>query len=176
MKSVLASTAFLILTAFTFINLTPVDSKDAVKFVIKNFGINTKGTLSGLKGTINWQPDNPSQSSMNVSVDVSTINTAIEARDKDLQKETYFDADKYPTINFVSTSISAANGAYTITGNLTIKGITKSVNFPFTVTPTGSGYLFQGNFTINRLDYHVGGNSMVLGDDVDVALKVLANP
>lgn len=175
MKTILASIIVSSLSIFV-VNLTPVNSSDAVSFVIKNFGINTKGTISGLKGNINWQPDNPSASSVNVSVDVSTINTAIDARDKDLQKETYFNADKYPTINFISTEIKSTNNSYTVTGNLTIKGITKAVSFPFTVTPSGNGYLFEGKFSINRLDFSVGGNSMVLGDNVDVTLKVQANP
>lgn len=175
MKIVLASIIAFSLNMLA-INLTPADKADAVSFVIKNFGINTRGTINGLKGNINWHPDNPSASSVNVSVDVTTINTAIEARDKDLQKEVYFNTDKFPTINFISTEIKSTNNIYTITGNLTIKGVTKTVSFPFTVTPSGGGYLFEGKFSINRLDFSVGGNSMVLGDNVDVTLKVEANP
>jgi polyisoprenoid-binding protein YceI len=175
MKTILASILAFAFNAFV-INLTPVDAPDAVSFIIKNFGINTRGTINGLKGGINWQPDNLSASSVNVSVDVATINTAITARDKDLQKEAYFNSDKYPSINFTSTQISGSNGTYTITGNLTIKGVTKVISFPFTVTPSDNGYLFEGKFSINRLDFGVGGNSMVLGDNVEITLKVQANP
>ena len=64
--------------------------------------------------------------------------------------------------------------AYKATGNLTIKGATKAISFPFTATKTANGYLFSGSFTINRLDYGVGKSSMVLSDDVDVTLKVQA--
>jgi polyisoprenoid-binding protein YceI len=160
------------LFAFSVAQLRPVDADDAITFNIKNFGINTKGSFKGLKGTINWDAGNLSSSSFNVSVDVNTINTGIELRDKDLQKETYFNSAKYPTINFVSTSVSESN----VTGNLTIKGVTKQITFPFTVTPSGNGYLFQGDFSISRKDFGVGGGSVVLSDHVDVSLKVQANP
>lgn len=158
--------------AFSSAELKPVDADDAVTFNIKNFGINTKGSFKGLKGTIKWDTQNPSNSSFNVSVDVNTINTGIELRDKDLQKENYFNAAKYPTINFVSTSVNANN----VTGNLTIKGVSKQINIPFTVTPSGNGYVFQGNFSISRKDFGVGGGNVVLSDRVDVSLKVQANP
>ncbi len=164
----------LVLCAFTVIavNLKPLDNDGAVTFVIKNFGLNTSGSVKGLKGTIKWDAANPSASQISASVDVSTLNTGIDMRDKDLKEEKYFDLPKYPTINFVSTAISGNN----ITGNLTLKGVTKSITFPFTVTPSGSGYLFEGNFSINRRDYNVGGGSMVLNDVAKVTLKVQANP
>ena len=170
-KYVLLFVPFL-LFAFSAVELKPVDADDAVTFNIKNFGINTKGSFKGLKGKIKWNPENPASSSFDVSIDVNTINTGIELRDKDLQKENYFNAAKYPTINFVSTSVAANN----VTGNLTIKGVTKQVTIPFTVAPSGNGYLFQGNFSISRKDFGVGGGSVVLSDHVDVSLKVQANP
>ena len=164
--------ASIFFSAFTLTDLKPADTDGAVTFSIKNFGISTKGEVKGLKGTIKWDPQNPSASSINASVDVSTINTGIDLRDSHLKKEEYFNAEKYPTINFVSTSISAGN----ITGNLTIKGTTKSVSFPFTVTPSGNGYLFEGSFTINRKDFGIGGGSISLSNAATVTLKVLAKP
>ncbi len=169
MKTVFTSlTLVVLLASFTLINLKPVNSDDAVTFTIKNFGISTGGEFKGLKGVIKWDAGNPSASSFNVSVDANTVNTDVDARDNHLRKEEYFNAAKYPTINFASTAVSPGN----ITGNLTIKGVTKSVSFPFTVTPSGNGYIFEGSFTINRLDFGVGSSSMVLGDNVTVKLKV----
>ena len=176
MKSFLIVTAFTFFSAFAVINLKPADNEGAVTFTIKNFGINTKGSFKGLKGSVNWDAANPSASSFNVSVDAKTINTAIDARDKELKQEAYFNADKYPVITFTSTQITGDNGNYHVTGNLTIKGITKTISFPFTAASSGAGYTFKGEFTINRLDYNIGGNSMVLSDNADVNLNVQANP
>lgn len=173
-KFIAAAIVLIALSSFTLalVNLKPVDGDNAVTFIIKNVGINTKGSLNGLKGSLKWDAANPAASQLSASVDVSTINTNIDARDKHLKEEEYFNLAKYPTINFVSTSVSATS----ITGNLTIKGTTKSITFPITVTPSGSGYLFKGEFTINRRDYGVGGNSWVLSDDVKVTLSVQGNP
>ncbi len=160
----------IIISSFTIILLKPVDSDDAVTFTIKNFGINTNGNFKGLKGTINWDTADPSQSNFDVSIDANTINTGVDARDSHLQKEEYFDAEKYPLITFKSTVVTSTN----ITGSLTIKGITKFISFPFTVSKLPDGYLFAGSFSINRRDFNVGGSSMVLGENVVVNLKVLA--
>jgi polyisoprenoid-binding protein YceI len=162
----------LLLFAFTVVNLKPVDTDDAVTFTINNFGIPTKGSFKGIKGTIKWDAANLSSSSFDVSVDVNTISTGIDIRDNDLKNETYFNAAKYPTINFVSTAVNATN----VTGNLTIKGITKQINIPYTAKPSGNGYLFEGKFSLNRKDFNVGGSSFTLSDNLDVQLKVLANP
>jgi len=152
----------------------PVDDKSEVKFTIKNFGINTNGSLAGLKGTIKLDPQNPGASSFEVSVDVVTINTGVDARDSHLKKEEYFNAEKYPTINFVSTNISGNQNQYKVTGNLTIKGVTKTVSFPFTVEKQDNGLIMKGEFSIERKDFGVGGSSAVLGNSVNVNLKVYA--
>jgi len=159
-----------ILFSFSSIEFKPVDKTDSVTFSIKNFGINTRGEFKGLNGSIIWDAANPSNSSFDVSIDVNTINTGIGMRDKDLKQATWFDASKFSTINFKSTDVTATN----ITGNLTIKGVTKQISFPFTVTPSTSGYIFEGTFSLNRRDFGVGGGSFSLSDNVQVMLKVYA--
>ena len=156
--------------AFVSAELKPVDTSEAVTFTIKNFGINTKGEVKGLKGTIKWDAANPAASVFNVTVDAKTINTGIEMRDNHLRKDEYLDTDKFPVISFASTSVTANN----IKGNLTIKGVTKEVSFPFTVKPSNGGYLFEGEFEINRRDFGVGGGSVSLSNSMKVSLKVQA--
>jgi polyisoprenoid-binding protein YceI len=170
MKRYLLLVLPLALFSFSLSEFKPVDKTDSVTFDIKNFGINTKGEFKGLKGSIKWDAENPSSSSFDVNVDVNTINTGISLRDNDLKEAKWFDASNYPTINFKSTSVTATN----VTGNLTIKGITKQVSFPFTVTPVASGYLFEGTFPLNRRDFEVGGSSFSLNDNLQVMLKVYA--
>jgi polyisoprenoid-binding protein YceI len=152
----------------------PVDANSDVNFTIKNFGINTPGSLKGLKGTINFNPADVASSSFSVSVDVNTINTGVDARDNHLKEEEYFDVKKYPVITFSSANIKKDENGYLVTGNLTIKGVTKAVSFPFTVENQNNGILLNGNFSINRKDFNVGGSSAVLGNSVNVSLKVFA--
>ena len=175
MKTILSLAVFIagILSVYAQ-QYTPVNDKSEVKFTVKNFGLNTPGTLSGLKGTIQFNPSNLSTASFNVSVDVSTINTGIDMRDSHLKREEYFYTDKYPTISFTSTAVKANNDGYIVTGELTIKGISKNISFPFTAVTQNGGMLFTGNFSINRKDFDIGGSSAVLSNNVDINLKVYA--
>jgi len=176
MKSLLSFTFLLVSLLVTKAQqYKPVDEKSEIKFVIKNFGLNTSGSLNGLKGTINIDPSNPAASAFNVSVEVNTINTGSDARDNHIKKEEYFDVEKYSTINFVSTVIKKNQNGYAVTGNLTIKGVTKSITFPFTVENQENGIQLNGEFDINRRDFGVGEGSAVLSDNVNVSLKVFAN-
>src|SRR3954463_15878817 len=112
LRSSLVLFCFVALSSFAVLALKPVDGSNAVTFIIKNFGIDTKGEFKGLKGAIQWNEENPAASIFNVSVNANTINTNIESRDKELKDETYFSTDKYPLISFVSNGIKPGNGNY----------------------------------------------------------------
>jgi len=179
MQRLLLSLSFLI---FSFAAISqkykPLDAGSKVHFIIKNFGIETGGDFTGLMGDISFIPANITTSSFDVSVSVKTIDTDNDMRDKDLKAKKYFDADTYPAITIKSTKIDRTNksatGWYYFTGTLTMHGVTKPIEFPFSATLKGNDYLFVGGFTINRLDYGVGGNSAVLSNNVKVSLSVLA--
>ena len=88
---------------------TPVDSASKIHFVIKNFGINTGGTLSGLTSAISFSSDDLAASHFAVSVAASTIATDNKMRDKSLADEEYFEAAKFPLLTIVSTKIEKTN-------------------------------------------------------------------
>jgi polyisoprenoid-binding protein YceI len=153
----------------------PTDNGSNVSFEIKNFGLNSKGSLSGLKGKITFDPKDPATASFDVSVDAATINTDNDMRDSHLKKEEYFDVTNYPQIRFVSTAITPTgkDGHYTITGKLTIRNTTKELSWPFIAVPMGNDYIFSGTFKINRKDFGVGGSSTI-SNSLTVSLSVLA--
>lgn len=175
MKAFIVCLLFISLNS-TAQNYSPVDSASKVHFVIKNFGINTGGDLTGLKGNITFSPDNLPASKFNVSVAASTVNTDNSMRDKSLVSDEYFDAEKYPLLTITSTKVEKTNktgaGFYYFTGNLTIKGVTKTISFPFQAKEENGGYLFTGTFKINRTDFGVGEQNIVLSNLVDVTLSV----
>ncbi|HYK43906.1 MAG TPA: YceI family protein [Parafilimonas sp.] len=171
------STLLIILSTSSLLSaqsLKPVNDGSEIQFTIKNFGLNVTGHFSGLTGTIQFDPSNLSTSSFNVSVDATTVNTGVDMRDNHLKKEEYFNTAKYPAINFTSTHITGDANGYTVSGRLTIKGTTKEISFPFTAVRQGDGFIFSGNFSINRKDFDLGGGSAVMGNNVDVSLKVFA--
>ncbi len=168
----------IIVTGFTSYaqqTLVPVDGGSKVTFTIKNFGFNTGGNFTGLKGSIIYNPANIGATVFNVTVDASSINTDNKKRDEHLRKEEYFDAAKFPVLNFKSTKVtSSGNGMYIVEGTMTIKGVSKPLSFPFKITALSVGYLFQGSFELNRRDFGVGGSSAVLGDKLKATLSVFA--
>jgi polyisoprenoid-binding protein YceI len=138
------------------------DEGSSIKFRIKNFGLETGGSFTGLDGTISFDPNDLTKDSIDLSVDAGTINTDNNMRDNHLKKEDYFDVQNYPRIRFVSTRVTVDNNAhFTVTGKLTIKNTTQEISIPFTATPKNEGYIFTGEFRINRKDFKVGGSSTI---------------
>ena len=155
---------------------TPTDKDSKVHFVIRNFGIRSGGDFSGLKGNIVFNPEALNTCRFDVTVDAGTVDTDNKTRDNHLRSADYFDTGKYPLIGFKSSRVTASTvpGQYDVTGMLTIKGISRELQFGFSATPVNKDYLFTGTFEINRLDFGVGGNSLVLSEEVLITLTVIA--
>lgn len=156
--------------------LTPIDNSNSVIFKIKNFGVAVDGSFKGLKGKIGFDEKNLNTSYFEVSVDANTINTSIDARDKHLRKAEYFDVAKYPQILFKSTKIVAkSNGVFNVTGNLTLKGITKAIQFDFKPqTLKDNSKQFTAELNINRRTFGIGGKSISMSDVLTLKLNVIA--
>ncbi len=131
--------------------------KSFVKFKVRNMGIrDVYGTITDMQGTVKFDTQNPDSSYFEVAVDLNTINTAEEKRDAHLKNEDFFETDKWPTINFKSIQIINQDSVYSVTGNLTIKDVTKQIVVPFSIIETDSTITFAGSSVVNRLDYNVG--------------------
>jgi polyisoprenoid-binding protein YceI len=154
---------------------TPVDSASSIRFTIKNLGFNTTGHFSGITGTITFSPDDLAGSRFDVQIPAGTVNTEVKMRDNHLRGEEYFDVKNFPQISFVSVKVTPSNksGTLFVFGKLTLKGVTKNVSFPFKAQPIQDGYLFDGEFKLNRRDFKVGGGGTV-SDNLTVILKVVA--
>ena len=155
-------------------NFRPLDAGSFITFKIKNFGLSVEGSFTGLKGTIQFDPNDLAASKFDVSIKAASINTGIKLRDKHLKKEEYFNAENFSEIRFVSTHIEASTQTrtYFITGKLTLKKTTKEIRFEFTMQKQSEGLLFKGEFPLNRRDYEIGGNSFSLSDVLTVYLNV----
>ncbi len=154
--------------------LVPADAGSKVQFVIRNFGINTNGQISGLKGQVIFDKNKLTKSSFDITAEVSTLNTDNKKRDHHLQAADYFDVERFPLMHITGKPVLVKGNAYILKGNLTIKDVTKAIEIPFTVTPQQNKILFSGAFKINRLQYHVGESSAILADDVKITFQVLA--
>lgn len=177
MKRLVLGFIFTVFSTLLFCQtFTPVDNGSKVHFVIDNFGIGTGGNFTGLSGTIKFDPANPATADFDVSVDAGSIDTDIESRDNHLRRTEYFDVKKFPRLTFKSTKITKANknGYLYMFGQITIKGVTKDISFPFSVTPKNNDFLFEGTFKLNRRDFGVGKSSISLSDELTVSLSIYA--
>ena len=169
---------FMLLVPFSGMAQTyhPSDQGSTVKFLIKNLGLNVSGSFTGLSGTILFNSANPALSSFRISIDAGSVNTGIQARDKHLRKESYFDVLTHPKINMVSRQIIPTRkpGEYQLTALLHMKGTSKEISFPFSVSAKNDGLMFTGEFRLNRRDFKIGGGSLVLSDSLTVLLTVFA--
>ncbi len=146
---------------------------------------NVTGTFNKLSGSAQMDDKDLAKSSVDAVIDVASVDTRVEARDKDLRSDHFFDVAKYPTIEFKSKRIEKQGGDYKLVGDLTMHGVTKEVALnldqPSGIITDPHGNLrrgFSASTTINRKDWGLTYNNMlqsgeaVIGDSVKIQIDV----
>jgi len=155
------------------------------QFVVRHLLIsNVQGDFTKVSGTVVLDDKDISKSSVNASIDISSVDTRVTMRDNDLKSPNYFDVAQYPTMTFQSTKIwKTGDGTAKMTGNLTLHGVTKEVTFDVT-GPTDSIKAMrtirrgaEATTKINRSDFGMTHGADVVGDSVSVTLDIeMAQP
>lgn len=140
---------------------------------------NNVGVFAEPTGTLMLDKANPSASTVSIDVPIANLKTGVAKLDEHLLKADFFDVAKFPTAKFVSTSVKAEGTGATITGNLTIKGITKPVTLDAEFYGAGTNPMnkqenvgFVATGSIKRSDFGLGYAVPVVGDAVE--LKIIA--
>jgi polyisoprenoid-binding protein YceI len=159
----------------------------SAQFAVRHLGLSTvRGAFSKLSGTMVLDDQDIKNSSVEVTIDVNTVDTREPDRDKDLRSERFFDVAHFPTMTFKSKKVEqVAPGKLRVTGDLTIRGMTREVTLEVdgptaaVKDPWGNQRLAATATTkINRQDYGVKWNAkldnggVVVGDDVNITLDV----
>lgn len=183
MKKVFLTFVFALLSVVGFAQtgwaVDPMHS--SINFNIKHMGISfVQGRFDKFDGKVAASKEGGlDKAEFSFFVNTASVNTGVEMRDKHLQSADFFDAEKFPTMTFESTSITKEkNNTYTLKGKLTIKDVTKEISVPVTyggITKNQQGKEvmgFQTKFTVNRLDYNIKYDPTGAGvaKDVDVNL------
>jgi polyisoprenoid-binding protein YceI len=157
------------------------------QFVVRHMMItNVRGGFSGVQGTVVYDPQNPTASSIEVVIDANTINTLEAARDTHLKSADFLDVEKYPTIDFKSRSITLdGDGELSLKGDLTVHGATREVvlkaEVPSAETkdPWGNARIGASATTrIKRSDFGLNWNAaletggFLVGDNLKIELEV----
>ena len=159
----------------------------SAQFAVRHLGLSTvRGAFSKLSGTMQLDDQDVTKSTIEVSIDVNTVDTREPDRDKELRSERFFDVARFPTMTFKSKKVEqVAPGKLRVTGDLTIHGATKEVVLDVdgltapAKDPWGNQRIAASATTkINRQDYGVKWNAKldnggaVVGDDVNIIIDV----
>ncbi|MGA9498322.1 MAG: YceI family protein [Terriglobales bacterium] len=163
-------------------NIDPNHS--TAQFTVRHLGIsNVTGSFTKVTGSVVLNEKDITQSQVSAVIDVSSVDTRVEARDKDLRSPNFFDVEKYPTIEFKSKRIVSSGGKLQVIGDLTIHGTTREVTLdgdgptPEITDPWGNSRRgISATTSINRKDFNLLYNNLlktgeaVVGDNVKIQI------
>ncbi len=150
-----------------------------VDFSIRHLLATSKGSFQKVTGNVNFDNEN---TAIEIVMDVNSIYTGNEKRDKHLRSDEFFDVEKYPTIKFVSNNVVKTKEGYVANGKLTMRDVTKDVSFNFVYlgkqdTPWGfPSAAFNGTLTVNKNDFGLTYGGSILGEEVTVEYSFELNP
>lgn len=187
-KSVMAAVMLFALLGTAHAQTWKVDpAHSSVGFTVKHLVVTkVNGQFTDFAGEITWDGKDVSKGSVTFTVQSKSINTDNENRDNHLRSADFFAVDSFPTLTFASTKIIPGDGdKFKMTGNLTIRGVTKEVTFDCTNNGTVSAFGgeragFSATTTINRQDFKVNwsktldNGGLVAGNDVVLNIEVEA--
>jgi len=150
-----------------------------VLFSVQHLGIaNTYGRFNDISGIVVFDKDNPSKSSVELSVPVESLDTHNSIRDRSVKSPDFFDAKQFPTMTFKSTKIEGSGDTLKVSGDLTIRGVTKPVTVDFKKGGEGKGVFGEmrgggeTRFTIRRSDFGMNFQQGAIGDEVTIILSM----
>jgi polyisoprenoid-binding protein YceI len=156
-------------------------------FQVRHLITKVRGRFAEFDGTIAFAPETPASSSVEFVIQTKSIDTNQAQRDEHLRSADFFDVEKFPLLTFKSTAVTARGaGHYAVTGELTIRDVTKTITLPVTYLgaakdPWGNDKVaFETEITLNRKDYGLNWNAaletggFLVGDDVKVSLSIQA--
>lgn len=160
-----------------------------IGFKVKHMGlVEVPGFFRDFTGTIIYDAKDPSKSSVEFAAKATSVDTGVGGRDNHLRSPDFFEVEKFPELTFKSTKVEKKGRGWVMTGDFTLKGVTKSLSIPFNVAGflpadqrSGGKMGVTAETTINRRDYGVNyGSNMpngtaMLSDDVKISLEVEAN-
>lgn len=159
-----------------------------IGFKVTHMGlIDVPGYFRDFTGVVNFDSKDITKSTVEFSAKVTSVDTGVAARDNHLRTADFFEVEKYPDLTFKSTKVERKGDSWMLTGDFTLKGVTKSITFPFKITGwlpadqrSGGKMGIVAETTINRRDYGVNyGNTLpsgiaALSDNVKIDLQIEA--
>jgi polyisoprenoid-binding protein YceI len=157
--------------------ITPQNSK--IDFVGSKVTGSENGSFEKFSGQIDYA-GTPENSRVNITIEMDSVRTDSAGLETHLKTADFFDVAKFPQATFVSTAIKPGGdkgATHTVTGNLTLHGVTKSISFPATIAVTPDTATVDSSFSINRKNFgimYAGKTNDLIRDDVVLTLHIRA--
>jgi len=190
LRPALAALALLVVASAAFaapVKFTVDKPHTEVGFDVRHFFTKVHGRFNDFQGTIVFDEQDPSKISVEASAVTASISTDNQKRDDHLRSADFFDAEKFPSLTFKSSKVTASGkNKYKVAGDLTLRGVTKPVVFDgefFGTGATGMGTKagFAATTVVNRKDFGINWNKaldnggMMLSEEVTISLTIEAN-
>ncbi|OJV14490.1 MAG: hypothetical protein BGO21_17370 [Dyadobacter sp. 50-39] len=174
MRKYLTVISLLIMSGYVF--ALAISWRIGEGYQIRFDGKYAHGSFQKMEGNIRFDPANPVAAQFDVFVDVASIDTGIELKNKHARSDKWFDAEQYPRIHFVSKAVSRTDTGFVVRGDLDLKGITREIAIPFAFRSEAGRHVFYGKFKVNRGDFGIGKTSGKDSDStaVEVTVPVLS--
>lgn len=161
--------------ALEFNQVQPAAS--SIEFRYSQMGVPMDGRFRRFSAALAFDPDQPGQATVQVEVDLASIDSGMPELDTESTGKEWFDASAFPTARFTSKNVEAlGNGRYSVTGTLAIKGRSKEIVVPAGFTSRGDSGVLTGSFTIRRGDFSIGEGPWaafdVVANDVQVTFRL----
>ena len=142
-----------------------------VEFRVSNAGLDVTGYFDDVDVEINFNENKLHESHIVATAKAESIRTGIPLRDKHLKRSDYFHTDRFPGITLTSVSFrKTGRNKFTGAFKVQIKKTTKVITIPFSMERKGHSTMFTGRFEINRLDFGLGEQSLILDENVYVTV------
>lgn len=151
----------------------------AAQFAVRHMGISTvRGEFRKVSGSASYDPNDPAKTSLEATIDATSVDTRVDMRDNDLRSANFLDVEKFPVITFKSKRTeSAGSGKLRITGDLMIHGVTKEVVLDVegptdpVKDPRGNVHVgASASVKVNRKDFGVNGAPGMVGDEISITI------
>jgi polyisoprenoid-binding protein YceI len=174
------SCAALIAAAANAAGYTADPQQSRLEFIGVQAGAEFKGVFHKFTAAVDFAPDAPASSRIDVQIDMASVDSLDKDRDTTIRGKDIFDVAHNATAHYVTKSISKTAAGYAAVGSLTLRGVTKDVPIEFQFTPAAAGAKLAGTAKLNRLDFGVGQgdwkSTETIGDAVKINFSLVLKP
>ena len=151
-------------------------ARSQIRFHAASRFMDADGAFARFGGEIRLEDGRLESASGRLVIEVASLDTGIRMRDDHLRSGDFFDAERYPRATFVTSTVRVGGDRITVSGDLTIRGVTRPVSVPVTVTLAGGALRIVGDLTLNRREFGVAYQSRLnpVRDEVRVSFDLTA--